>query len=100
MMGPAKGSDRVKVPKDSFLRRTRQLWKLVVGVLILPLPTAAWGLWCLRRIRSELPTSELAAELGVLVAGALIIASLLASVRCPRCRVRLIKTILDAPEGA
>jgi uncharacterized membrane protein YcjF (UPF0283 family) len=93
------GSDRVEVPKDAFLKRTGQLWKLVVAALVLPLPTAVWGWWCLRSIRSDQPTSEAVACLAVLVAGALIIVSLLASVRCPQCRVRLVKRILQAPEG-
>ena len=100
MAGEAGGSDRVEIPKDAFLKRTGQLWKLVVAVLVLPLPTAVWGWGCLRSIRADQPTSEAVACLAVLVAGALIIVSLLASVRCPQCRVRLVKRILWAPEGA
>jgi len=94
------GSDRVEIPKDAFLKRTGQLWKLVVGTLVLPLPTVLWGWWCLRSIRPDQPTSEVVGGLAVLVAGALIIASLLASVRCPKCRARLVGRLLQAPEGA
>lgn len=100
MAGEAGAADRVEVPRDAFLRRTGQLWKLVVGALVLPLPTAVWGWWYLRSIRSDQPTSETVAGLGVLVVGALIIVSLLASVRCPKCRGRLVKRVMQAPEGA
>ena len=100
MAGEAGGSQRVEIPKDSFLRRTRQLWKLVVGVLVLPLPTALWGWRCVRSIRPDQPTSEVVTSLAVLVAAALIIVSLLASIRCPKCRTRLVKRVLVAPEGA
>ena len=100
MAGETGGSDRVEIPKDAFLKRTGQLWKLVVGVIVLPLPTAVWGWWCLRSVRSDQPASEAVAGLAVLVAGALIIVSLLATVRCPKCRTRLVKRVLRAPEGA
>jgi predicted metal-binding protein len=93
-------SERVEIPKDAFLKKTGQLWKLVVGVLVLPLPTALWGWRCLRSIRPDQPTSELVAGLAVLVAAALIIVGLLASVRCPKCGARLVKRLLQAPEGA
>ena len=93
-------SDRVEIPKDAFLKKTGQLWKLVVGVLVLPLPTALWGWRCLRSIRPDQPTSEVVAGLAVLVAAALVIVGLLASVRCPKCRVRLVTRVLQAPEGA
>jgi uncharacterized membrane protein YcjF (UPF0283 family) len=99
MVGKAGDSDKVEAPKDAFLRRTSQLWKLIVGALVLPLPTALWGWWCLWSIRADQPTSEAVGGLVVLVAGALIIVSLLASVRCPKCRVRLVGRILRAPEG-
>ena len=72
MVGKAGDSDKVEVPKDAFLRRTSQLWKLIVGALVLPLPTALWGWWCLRSIRADQPTSEAVGGLVVLVAGALI----------------------------
>jgi uncharacterized membrane protein YcjF (UPF0283 family) len=97
--GEAGGSDRVEIPKDAFLRKTGQLWKIVVGALVLPLPTAVWGWWCLRSIRPDQPASEVVADLAVLVAGALSIVLLLASVRCPKCRTRLVTRILKAPEG-
>src|SRR5687768_6655909 len=90
----------LEIPKDALLKRTGQIWKLVLGGLILPLPTALWGWWCLQRIRPDQPTSEVVGCLAVLVAGALIIASLFAAVRCPKCRVRLVKRLLQAPEGA
>jgi len=99
-MTDAGGSDRVEIPKDAFLRRTGQLWKLVVGGLVLPLPTALWGWRCMKNLRPDQPTSEMVGCVAVLVAGALIIVSLLASVRCPKCRVRLVRKTLQAPEGA
>jgi hypothetical protein len=98
--GEAGAADRVEIPNDAFLKRTGQLWKLVVGVLVLPLPTAVWGWWCMRSLRSDQPTSEAVVDLAVLVVGALLIVSLLASVRCPQCRTRLVKSVLRAPEGA
>jgi hypothetical protein len=98
--GEAGAADRVEIPNDAFLKRTGQLWKLVVGVLVLPLPTAVWGWWCMRSLRSDQPTSEAVVDLAVLVVGALLIVSLLASVRCPKCRTRLVKSVLRAPEGA
>jgi hypothetical protein len=98
--GEAGAADRVEISKDAFLKRTGQLWKLVVAVLVLPLPTAVWGWWCMRSLRSDQPTSEAVADLAVLVVGALIIVSLLASVRCPKCHTRLVKNVLRAPEGA
>lgn len=94
------GSDRVEIPRDAFLKRTGQFWKLVVGGLILPIPMALWGFRCLGNIRSDQPTSEFVGCVTVVVAGALLIVSLFASVRCPRCKVRLIKKVVRAPEGA
>jgi hypothetical protein len=94
------GSDKVEIPKDAFLRRTSQLWKLAVGALVLPIPTALWGWWCLRSIRADQPTGEVVSSLAVLVAGALLIVGLLASIRCPKCRARLVMRVLQAPEGA
>ena len=98
-MGKTGGSDRVEIPKDAFLKRTGQLWKLVVGGF-LPIPLALWGFWCLGSMRSDQPTSEFVGCVAVLVAGMLIIASLFASVRCPKCKVRLVKKVMQAPEGA
>lgn len=93
-------NDRVEIPSDAFLKRTGQLWKLVVGGLILPIPLALWGFRCLGSIRSDQPTSEFVSCVAVLLAGALIIAILFASVECPRCRVRLVKKVVQAQEGA
>jgi hypothetical protein len=93
------GPDRVEIQKDAFLKRTGQLWKIVIGAMVLPFPMMLWGWWCLRSIRPDEPTGELVRDLAVLVAGALTIVGLLASVRCPRCRVRLVGRVLQAPEG-
>lgn len=100
MTGAAGSSERVEIPRDSFLRSTGQMWKLVVGGLVLPLPTALWGWRCLGNIRPDQPTSEFVICVAVLAAGALLVAGLFASVRCPKCRVRLVKRLLQAPEGA
>ena len=100
MPGETRGSDRVEIPKDAFLRKTGQIWKLVAGAIVLPIPTVLWGWWFVNRIRPDQPTSELVGGLAVLIAGALIIVGLLASVRCPKCRVRLVGKLFQSPEGA
>jgi hypothetical protein len=97
--GETRGSDKVEIPKDAFLRSTGQMWKLILGAIVLPIPTALWGLQYLRKIRPDQPTSELVGGLAVLIAGALLIAGLLASVRCPKCHVRLVWKVFQAPEG-
>jgi hypothetical protein len=85
--------------KDSFFRTTRQLWKLIVGALVLPLPTALWGWWSLRQMRPDQPASEVSMHLGILVGAAITIGGLLASIHCPKCKARLMKRIMQAPEG-
>jgi hypothetical protein len=92
-------SDRVEVPADGFLRQTGQLWKLVLGGLVLPIPLALLAYWTLRQIRPDQPTVEAALSMGALLAGTLVMLALFASVRCPRCKVRLIPRVFRAPEG-
>ena len=92
-------SETVEVPTDGFLRKTGQLWKLVVGGLVLPIPLSLLAYRSLRQIRPEQPVGEMAFSIGVLVAGALVVLALFASVRCPRCKVRLIPQVFRAPEG-
>ena len=91
--------DRVQVPPDAFLRRTRQLWKLVIGAVVLPLPLVALGLRTLHRITSDQPLGEVLLALTILAGGNLTIIALLASVRCPQCRVRLLKAPFQSPRG-
>jgi hypothetical protein len=92
-------SETVEIPTDGFLRKTGQLWKLVIGGVVLPIPLALLAYRSLRQIRPEQPTGEVALSIGVLLAGALVVVALFASVRCPRCKVRLIPQVFRAPEG-
>jgi hypothetical protein len=88
------------MPTDTFLKRTNQLWKLIVGGIVLPIPLVWWGWRGMRHIRPDQPTSEFVLDIAVLVAGALVSVWLYASVRCPKCRARLVKHVMKAPEGA
>lgn len=91
-------NDRVVVPPDAFIRRTGQIWKLVVGTIVLPFLVVGVVLW---RMQAGLdaPTSEMLPWLaGVLVAIALIFA-LLASVSCPQCKRRLLKQVFTDPDS-
>jgi hypothetical protein len=97
--GNSRSSDKVEIPPDAFVRRTKQLWKLVVGGLVLPLPVAWWGWECLRGIRLEQPATEAGVSIAILLAGAIAIVALLASVRCPRCHASLTVRVMRAPEG-
>src|SRR5262245_31600224 len=90
----------VVVPSDGLLRRTGQLWKLVVGGIVVPVPLAIFGIVSLRRLDANQPAGEAAWSIGLLAAGAALIVVLLASVRCPRCRVRLVRQAFSDPEGA
>jgi hypothetical protein len=92
-------SQKVDISPDSFVRRTGQLWKLVLGGIVLPILVVAWGLWTMRRIRPDQPTGEVAVQLTVLIAGAIVIAALLSSVRCPRCHGRVLLRVMRDPEG-
>jgi DNA-directed RNA polymerase subunit RPC12/RpoP len=87
------------IPADSFVRKTGQLWKLVLAGLVLPFPTALFGWWSIRQIRPDQPASEALAHIGILVVAAAVIVALLMSVRCPRCQVRLVAKVLRAQEG-
>jgi hypothetical protein len=91
--------ETVEIPPDGFLRKTGQVWKLVVGGLVLPIPMALLAYWNLRRIRPDQPPGEMVLSMGVLVIGTLLMTALLASVRCPRCRVRLIRQVFRASPG-
>jgi hypothetical protein len=97
--GRSGSADKVEIPQDAFVRRTKQLWKLVVGGLVLPLPVALWGWRSLHSIRPEQSVGEAVAEIAILLAGAAAIVALFASVRCPRCRVGLVMRLVRAPEG-
>ncbi len=91
--------DRIDLSPDAFLRQTGQLWKLVVGGLVLPFPLVGIGLWALRHLGRDQPPFQLWGSLAVLAGGALLMVGLLASVKCPRCRVRLLKAPFRSPEG-
>ncbi|MGH7470753.1 MAG: hypothetical protein ACRENP_22625 [Longimicrobiales bacterium] len=86
MTQTAPDSERVEVPADAFLRTTRQLWKLVVAALILPWPAIAIGLWIFQRLDLAQPISHLLIAIGAMAGLAALMAMMLASVRCPRCR--------------
>jgi hypothetical protein len=91
-------ANRVDVPTDSFLRRTRQLWKLVVAGLVLPWPALAAGWITLSRIGPDQSLGEWAVGLGVIAATAVTMVGLLAAVRCPSCGARLMARVVRAPD--
>src|SRR5262245_38576477 len=93
------GNDRVEVPRDAFLRTTRQLWKLTVASVILPWPAVATGWWVFRHLGPEQSTTELTIAIGFMAAVAALIAMLLASVQCPACGVRLFLQAIRDPAG-
>jgi|SoiMetStandDraft_2_1073263.scaffolds.fasta_scaffold524208_1 hypothetical protein len=92
-------NERVEVPKDAFVRKTGQLWKLIVGGFILPWPAVAIGLFTFRRIGRDQPTSEFVTGIAAMVAIAALMAFLLASIRCPRCSTRLLWDVFRHPDG-
>ena len=95
----SRSPQKVEVPPDSLIRRTVQLWQLVVGAIALPVPLSIWGWWTFRSIGPEQPAGAFAARFAVLAGGAAVVALLLSSVRCPQCRTRLLFRAMRAPEG-
>lgn len=87
-------SQKVVCPPDAFIRATGQLWKLVVGGIVLPIAVSLVALANLRQIQSVRLS-----DLGLLVGGALAVVLVLASVACPRCRRRLLTDVFAAPDG-
>ena len=96
---PMNHSDKVVCPPDAFVRATRQLWKLVVGGIVLPMALALLGMRGLRQSPGG-SLSDFLLTIGVVLGGAIVIVLVLASVACPRCRRRLLGNVLAAPEGA
>ncbi len=87
-------SQKVVCPPDAFVRATGQLWKLVVGGIVLPIAVSLVAVSSLRQIQSVRLS-----DLGLLVGGAIAVVLVLASVACPRCRRRLLTDIFVAPHG-
>jgi hypothetical protein len=87
-------SQKVVCPPNAFIRATGQLWKLVVGGIVLPISVSLVALSGLRHI----PSVRLS-DLALLVGGALAVVLVLASVACPRCRRRLLTDVFAAPDG-
>ena len=88
--------DYVRIGPDALLRATGQIWKLVVAGMVLPWPTLFLCLTVLRDLGSG--RTHFVELLFILVSVGLI-AALLASVRCPRCRVRWLRRVLKDPDG-
>jgi hypothetical protein len=86
-------SQKVVCPPDAFIRATGQLWKLILGGVVLPISLTIVGLL------TRPSESESFADLGWLVGGASAVVLLLASVACPRCRRRLLTDVFRAPDG-
>ena len=81
-------TDRVTVPPDAFIRKTGQVWKLVVGTIVLPFTVA--GVVLVRmQLGLDRPTPELLQWLAVVLVGLVLILAVLASVSCPSCKTRL-----------
>ena len=91
-------SDKVVCPPDAFIRVTGQLWKLVVGGIVLPIPLALLAMRGLRQASSG-SLSDFMPTIGVLLGGAIVLVIVLASVACPRCRRRLLRDVFSAPDG-
>jgi hypothetical protein len=91
-------SEKVVCPPDAFIRATGQLWKLVVGGVVLPIPLALFAMRGLRQPPGA-PLSDFLLMIGVALGGAIAIVLVLASVACPRCRRRLLRDVFSAPEG-
>ena len=90
-------NDRVTVPPDAFIRKTGQVWKLVVGTIVLPFAIVAVALVQMRRL--DQPTSELLPWLGVVLVGLALIVGLLASIACPSCKHRLFWQVFTDPDS-
>jgi hypothetical protein len=93
-------ADRVECPPDAVIRSTGQLWKLVLSGIVLPFPLVALSLRFLRRIGPAQSTAEVVVSLGALVLGAMLIAGLLISVRCPGCGARWMRRVFGSSEGS
>ena len=91
--------DRIVVPPDAFIRSTGQVWKLVVGGVVLPFTVAGVALW---RLKSAFdgPASALVIWLGIALTGVGLIVLILASVSCPRCKRRLLRRVVSDPDGS
>lgn len=86
-------AQKVVCPPDAFIRATGQLWKLVIGGVVLPISMTIAGLV------TRPAQSASFAPLVWIISGAIAIVLLLASVSCPRCRRRLVTDVFRAPDG-
>lgn len=89
---------RLRVARDAFLRTTRQMWKLVLGGVVLPGVGAPVGAWALLRVGGE-SDAAFAVSIAGLIVVTMLVAVLLGSIRCPRCRARLVVDAFRDPEG-
>ena len=90
-------TDRVTVPPNAFIRKTGQVWKLVVGTIVLPFVVVAIVLLQMRRL--DRPTAELLPWFGVVLVAIALIVGLLASIACPRCKQRLFWQVFTDPDS-
>jgi hypothetical protein len=95
----SRDEEYVEIPPDAVLRLSRQLWKLVMAGIVLPVPTALFAFRFLHRIGPEQTPGEVRVGLSLLLASAAAIAWLLISVRCPNCRVRWMRRVFADPRG-
>jgi hypothetical protein len=90
--------EKVEVPPDGLLRLTGQLWKVIVGGVVVPVPLAIFSVALIQKVgrqtREEFWTDTL-----ILIVGAVAIAIAFAAVRCPRCNVWLMRSVFGAPDG-
>jgi hypothetical protein len=98
-MSNTSANDRVEIPSDAFLRVTGQLWKVIVASLVLPWPVVVTGIWVFRRLGPDQSLDGVLAAIGAMAAIAALIVFLLASVRCPHCRARVLSRVIWAPDG-
>ena len=98
-MSNTSANERVEIPRDAFVRITGQMWKLVLGGLVLPWPAVVIGLWIFRRLGSEPSIDVVPAAIAAMAAIAAVIALLLAAVKCPQCNTRLVFRVFSDPDG-
>lgn len=99
MLNQPAEKDRVNVPEVAFIRKSGQLWKLVVAGMILPIPGVAIGFLAIRSLASGGSEAYILAAAGLLLLIDLVITGLLVSARCPDCRSRFVIWVLRSREG-
>jgi hypothetical protein len=91
--------DRVEIPPDAFVRVTGQMWKLVLGGLVLPWPAIVIGVWFFRQLGSVEAIETLRPAIAAMALIAAAILFLFGSVKCPQCSTRLVVRVFKDPDG-